>query len=263
MSSGRKLTREEIWKRIRETSREEFILAEMKRLGFWPSDNPQPTLAESHLEDVRKLRARLHELGRDAGKVQDPQAALKQLHQERKQAARERREQARRRRNAERFQRASDWHHHQQLNISYLGEGLHAPLTHKLLDPARLATHSLPLIGNAAELALAMGVTLQELRFLCYQREVSTISHYQRFTIPKKSGGERIISAPMPRLKRAQYWLLVNILDKIPATASAQGFVKDRNILTNALPHVGQSARTANTGERESCSTAYRAMPTS
>jgi len=241
MSSGRKLTREEIWKRIRETSREEFVLSEMKRLGFWPSDNPQPTLAESHLEDIRKLHARLHELSRDAGKVQDPQAALKQLHQERKQAARERREQTRRRRNAERFERASDWHRHQQQNISYLGEGLHAPLAQKALDPARLAAYSLPLIGNAAELAAAMGITLQELRFLCYQREVSTINHYQRFTIPKKSGGERIISAPMPRLKRAQYWLLVNILDKIPATASAQGFVKDRNILTNALPHVGQS----------------------
>jgi len=84
-----------------------------------------------------------------------------------------------------------------------------------------------------------MGITINELRFLAYQRDVSTVSHYQRFAIPKKSGGERIISAPMPRLKRAQYWLLANILEKVPVTESAQGFVKQRNILTNALPHVG------------------------
>jgi len=45
----------------------------------------------------------------------------------------------------------------------------------------------------------------------------------------------------MPRLKRAQYWLLANILEKIPVTESAQGFVKQRNILTNALPHVGKA----------------------
>jgi len=241
MSSGRKLTREEIWKRIRETSKEEFILAEMKRLGFWPSDSAQPTLAEDFLEERRTLMARMRELGRDLGKLEDPEAALQQLHKERKAAALERREQTRRKRNEQRFQRASDWHRQQQESISYLGEGLHASLAQKSLNHARLAAQALPLIGNAAELARAMGITLHELRFLCFQREVSTINHYQRFSIPKKTGGERIISAPMPRLKRAQYWLLVNILDKIPPTASAQGFVKARNILTNALPHVGQA----------------------
>ena len=241
MTSGRKLTREEIWKRICETSKDEYVLSEMKRLGFWPTENPQPSVTEAFLEERRKLQARLHELGRQFADVRDPKDAIKQLHQERKQAALERREQTRRKRNSARFERASHWHRQQQQSIAYLGQGLHASLAQKTLDHARLAANSLPLIGSAAELARAMGITLNELRFLCYQREVSTINHYQRFSIPKKTGGERIISAPMPRLKRAQYWLLVNILDKIPATASAQGFVKERNILTNARPHVGQA----------------------
>ena len=151
-----------------------------------------------------------------------------------------RREETRRKRNAERFQRASNWHRHQQQNISYLGDTHFAALRQKSLDHARLSAQSLPLIGNAAELARAMGITINELRFLSYQRDVSTISHYQRFAIPKKSGGERIISAPMPRLKRAQYWLLANVLDKVPVTDSAHGFVRQRNILSNALPHVGK-----------------------
>ena len=241
MTSGRKLTREEIWERIRASSKDAFVLSEMKRLGFWPSERGQPTLAEEFIDERTRLDTRLRELSRELGKLKDPDAALQLMHKERKQAALERREQTRRKRNEERFQRASDWHRRQQEQISYLGDDLHASLAQKSLDHGKLAGQSLPLIGSAAELAQAMGITLNELRFLCYQRDVSTLSHYQRFSIPKKSGGERIISAPMPRLKRAQYWLLVNILDKVPVTDSAQGFVKERNIVSNALPHVGKA----------------------
>ncbi len=241
MSGARKLTRDEIWQRIRATGKQEFILSEMKRLGFWPAQSPQPTVAESFLAERTRLNERLREVSRELAKVADPDEAIKLLHKERKAAALARREETRRKRNAERFERASQWHRRQQQEISYLGEGCFAPLTQKTLNHARLAAQSLPLIGNAAELAGAMGITVNELRFLCYQRDVSTISHYQRFSIPKKSGGERIISAPMPRLKRAQYWLLENILDKVPVTASAQGFVKQRNIVTNAAPHVAKA----------------------
>ena len=240
MTAGRKLTREEIWKRIQESGREGFVLSEMKRLGFWPDGSAQPTLAEAHLDERTRLEAKLRSLGAELAKVKDPEEAIKLLHKERKAAALARREETRRKRNAERFKRASDWHRHQQQNISWLGAGYGPALRQKSLDHGRLSNQSLPLIGNAAELAKHMGITINELRFLCFQRDVSTISHYQRFAIPKKSGGERIISAPMPRLKRAQYWLLGNILDRVPATDSAHGFVKTRNILSNALPHVGK-----------------------
>ncbi len=241
MTETRKLTRDEIWRRIRESGKQEFILAEMQRLGFWPSGNPQPSIAESFLEEQRKLGSRMRELSAELAQVADPEEALKLMHKERKAAALVRREETRRKRNAERFERASRWHTRQQQEITYLGEGRFAGLDQKSLNHARLSAQSLPLIGSAAELATAMGITLNELRFLCYQRDVSSISHYQRFAIPKKSGGERIISAPMPRLKRAQYWLLENILNKIPVTDSAQGFVKRRNIVSNALPHVAKA----------------------
>jgi len=241
MISGRKLTRDEVWKRIRETSKQDFILAEMKRLGFWPDNSAEPTLAESFIEERKALQEKLRTVSRDLAKVATPELALKQLHKERKQAALVKREETRRKHNAERFRRATDWHAHQQQTISYLGEGIFAPLAQKALDHPRLAGQKLPLIGSAAELAAAMGISVNELRFLCYQRDVSTVSHYQRFSIPKKSGGERVISAPMPRLKRAQYWLLANILEKAAVTDNAHGFVKQRNIVSNALPHVGKA----------------------
>src|SRR3954469_7715281 len=186
MITGRKLTREEIWERIQKTSKDDVILAEMKRLGFWPSDSPQPGVAETFMQERAQLETKLRSLSVELAKVKDPAEALKLLHQERKKAALEKREETRRQRNAERFERASAWHRRQLESITYLGDGHFKALTQTTLDSARLAAQSLPLIGNAAELAQAMGITLNELRFLAYQRDVSTVSHYQRFALPKK-----------------------------------------------------------------------------
>ena len=84
-----------------------------------------------------------------------------------------------------------------------------------------------------------MGITVAALRFLSFARRVSTVSHYRRFQIPKKTGGLRPISAPMPRLKRAQHWVLTEILNKVELHPAAHGFRPGRSIVTNAAPHVG------------------------
>lgn len=42
MSESSKLTRQQIYERIRETSKEEYILAEMIRLGFWDETRANP-----------------------------------------------------------------------------------------------------------------------------------------------------------------------------------------------------------------------------
>src|SRR5262249_42908696 len=119
--------------------------------------------------------------------------------------------------------------------ILYLGEGVSAGLC----QPAGALAPGLPSLPDVKALASAIGVPVAELRFLAYERALSRVSHYQRFLIPKKSGGSRQISAPMPRLKRAQYWILDNILAKVPVHAAAHGFAPGRSILTNAAPHVG------------------------
>jgi retron-type reverse transcriptase len=84
-----------------------------------------------------------------------------------------------------------------------------------------------------------MGVPVGQIRFLAFSRQVSRTTHYQRFYVPKKSGGERLISAPMPRLKAAQTWILTNILDLVPPHGAVHGFLPGRSIVTNATPHVG------------------------
>src|SRR5690606_12161151 len=108
-------------------------------------------------------------------------------------------------------------------------------------NEARLKQQNLPLLADSQTLATLMGITINELRFLCFQKDVSRINHYRRFSLLKKSGGERLISAPMPRLKRAQYWILENILNRVKLHDASHGFVAGRSILTNALPHVGRA----------------------
>jgi retron-type reverse transcriptase len=83
-----------------------------------------------------------------------------------------------------------------------------------------------------------MGLSLAQLRFLAYHRKVSKTSHYHHFYIPKKSGGQRLISAPKKNLKKVQKWILENILYKIQNQDVVHGFVPKHSIKTNALPHL-------------------------
>lgn len=136
-------------------------------------------------------------------------------------------------------QKKMDWHNKQLNDIFFLGRGVSSGLNHKTCDFERLTKFGLTNIESVAVLANKMGVNLQELRFLAFSKRISKVKHYCQFEIAKKPSGSRRISAPMPRLKRLQYWILDNILDKVCVHPAAHGFVKGRSIVSNATPHVG------------------------
>ncbi len=239
--STKKLSRQELYQRVRETGgKEVYILAEMKRLGFWPKNSEQPTLTETFIEKRGQLQKQLRELGKQQQLYQDPEQALKELHKQRKKEALIRREEKRKERNETRYQRAKNWYDIQKKFITFVGEGLSIGLSKVNSDEDKLQAQQLPLLHDSQMLARAMGITVNELRFLVYQKDVCTISHYQRFQMTKKTGGTRLISAPMPRLKLAQYWVLSNILEPLALHDAAHGFVRTRSIVTNAAPHVGK-----------------------
>ena len=102
----------------------------------------------------------------------------------------------------------------------------------------RLWNQDLPLCNTAEEIASLMGITIDQLCFLTSNRKSSILSHYICFKIPKKTGGERFISAPIPDLKQAQRWILRNILQKLEVHPAAHGFCQERSIITNATPHM-------------------------
>lgn len=231
------LTRQELYDRIRQSSRDEVILEEMIRLGFWPDQDAPAPAAETIRARAEAMRE-LSELQRQNATLGDPVRALKEMHKRRKAEAMARRQETRRRNAEARQTRAFAWYERRKRDVLYLGEdvspGLHSRTTTMPLHDG------LPPLADAKALADAMGLPLGELRFLAFNRKVASVNHYQRFTIPKKSGGERLISAPMPRLKRAQYWVLDNILARAPLHDAAHGFAPERSILTNARNHVGR-----------------------
>ncbi|MFN6562759.1 MAG: hypothetical protein RMY28_023600 [Nostoc sp. ChiSLP01] len=65
---------------------------------------------------------------------------------------------------------------------------------------AVLRSHTLPEYNTAAEIASAMGISVGKLRFLTSSFPGSQVKHYVHFKISKKTGGERLISAPKPNL---------------------------------------------------------------
>ncbi|GAB6841019.1 retron-type reverse transcriptase [Methylorubrum rhodinum] len=233
------LTRQQLYDRIRESSKDEVILEEMIRLGFWPDGADRPNVPADLIRRRGEISRELADLHRREALWRDPEAALKEMHRRRKKAALERRRETKLRNARTRHERALAWHARRNEDVLHLGEGVSAGL----LAPdetGREPGPGLPRLANPKALAQAMGIPMGELRFLAYDRALATVSHYRRFTIPKKTGGTRLISAPMPRLKRAQYWVLDALLAHAPVHESAHGFVPGRSIVTNASAHVGR-----------------------
>jgi retron-type reverse transcriptase len=126
-----------------------------------------------------------------------------------------------------------------QGEIPFVGRGVSAGLQDKASDAGKLAGLGLPVFHDAAGLAAFLDVTVPRLHWLCYHRDADRTCHYTYFAIPKKGGGERIISAPKTAMRAAQRKVFEGILAKLPVHDAAQGFVKGRSILTNARRHVG------------------------
>lgn len=232
-------TRQELYDLIRQRGRDEFILEEMIRLGFWPA---QGKLPEDPADDIRRMgeiSRELNKLRRESRRLQNEEIIRKGLLKERLAESRRKQKENKERRERERIARAEAWQRRKETEIIYLGEGVSSGLNYTDCNEEWLRSHSLPILGNAEQIANAMGISVGQLRFLAFNRKTSTVSHYVRFKIPKKTGGERLISAPMPKLKRVQYWILANILEKIPVHDAVHGFRRDRSIVSNARPHVG------------------------
>lgn len=231
-------TRQQLYEQVRNLGREEFILEEMIRYGFW---SPQGTIPEDPADEIRRageIRRELQELRRESSRLHNEQQLRKEALKKRLAESRRKQQETKERREKERLQRAEAWQERKKHEIIYLGEEVSAGLNNAEGNLERLRNNNLPLCNTAEEIAFSMGISVNKLRFLAFNRKTSTVSHYIRFKMPKKSGGERVISAPMPNLKQAQHWILANILDKLEIHQAAHGFCRQRSIITNATPHV-------------------------
>jgi RNA-directed DNA polymerase len=239
---SRPSNRQELYDRIRRSSKDEVILEEMVRLGFWPAEGKLPSDPADEIRRRGELQRELVALQTEATRLDDAKAMKREAHRRRLAEARQRREETKARHEQQRRDRAQAWARRRSGEIVYLGEDVSRSLSDVTSDEAALQKHELPILNDAASIASAMGISVPELRFLAFDRRVASQHHYQRFFIPKKTGGDRLISAPMPRLKQAQQWVLDAILSRVPVHPAAHGFVPNRSIVTNAQPHVGRAA---------------------
>lgn len=231
--------RQELYDRIRASSKDSVILEEMLRLGFWPARGTVPDDPAEELHERAELERQLTALRTEQSRLHNIEALKKALRQQRLAASRQNQQDGKARRERERLARAAAWQARAANEILYLGRGVSGGLHHTASDPAKLARFALPRLETPAQIAEAMGLSVPQLRFLAFARVTSTVSHYVRFEIAKRTGGTRRISAPLPRLKAAQRWLLDHVLDKVALHDAAHGFRKQRSIVSNARPHVG------------------------
>lgn len=233
------LSKQQIYDRIKATSKDSYILEEMQRLGFWQSGS-EPTLSEILIKQEAKVEKELNELLAQDRKFSNREAMILEMRKARMKIAKEKRAETKLNQEKKRLEKAENWKLLQQQQILYLGETVSKGLNAKETNPEILEKYNLPVFEDALALAKSMQIDLKALQYLAYNRKVSKINHYHTFELEKKSGGKRKISAPKAKLKEIQTWILENILHKIPYTIEAHGFIKERSIVTNAMPHVNK-----------------------
>ena len=107
-------------------------------------------------------------------------------------------------------------------------------------DVELLKARSLPVWEDESEVAGALGMTVQKLRWLACHRYDDRLTHYYQYRVPKRSTGFRTIMAPKTTLKSAQRTLLEQLVQRLPVSDHAHGFVAGRSVATNARHHVGR-----------------------
>ena len=136
--------------------------------------------------------------------------------------------------------RAAAIAHRRATDIVFAGRGVSARLHDRRAHVEQLAQLGLPVLATPADLAGALGLSIPQLRWLCFHAEAAHKTHYVYFEIPKRSGGTRLLAAPHARLAAAQRWVLDHVLARLEVTPHAHGFVTGRSTVTNARLHVGR-----------------------
>ncbi|MGG7466853.1 retron St85 family RNA-directed DNA polymerase [Chryseobacterium arthrosphaerae] len=233
------LSRQQIYDRIKASSKDSYILEEMKRLGFW-QETSTPSLPEQLIQKEVVLQQELQELLAKNRKYGNQEAMLREMRKKRMQEAKAKREVTKQKNEQKRQDKADHWKKLQEQQIIYLGENVSKGLHKTDSDGEKLQQYSLPAFESIADFSRKSGFSLSVIRYLAFHRRVSKKSHYHTFEISKKSGGKRKISAPKSQLKGFQQWILENILNKIPVGETVHGFTAQKSIVTNAEPHLGK-----------------------
>lgn len=102
-----------------------------------------------------------------------------------------------------------------------------------LMYAEKLSDNNMPIIFNQNHLCNLLGYS----PIYIYAVANSAIDFYYRYRVPKKNGGFREISAPLPNLKEIQRWILDNILYCFEVSPYAKAYIKGKSIKDNVRFH--------------------------
>ncbi|RYX83678.1 RNA-directed DNA polymerase [bacterium] len=244
---------------IKKLGKREFERREMERLGFWPpassGDEAQTVEAlrakiaplndelREITEKTRPLRLRQTEVERELAATGDIEAQLAEIRKQRIERVKAARVERKERRAREREARLAADGERRHALLPHLGRGVSRRLHFDVAsDNEKLARFQLPAWNEPADLAAFLEITREQLAWLCYHREVAPLDHYSHFSIPKRSGGTRAISAPRPYLKTAQAKILEGVLKQVEVHQAAAAFLPGLNIGDNAHKHTHTEA---------------------
>jgi RNA-directed DNA polymerase len=220
-----------------------LVLERMRVHGFWPAGQglpPDPSdeaaLRAAIEKEINQLRG-----SSIAGGVAAIEEALREERKRRWEASKKRRAEGKKLREAREAERRAKWREEKKNRITHVGVGFSGGLERTQSNEEALVKRGLPVLHVAKDLAAAAGVAFGKLRWLTFHRGGAALVHYHRYSIPKKMGGMRAISAPKAALADIQLWVLSRILMPLTVEPEAHGFVPERSIVTNATPHVGKN----------------------
>jgi RNA-directed DNA polymerase len=121
----------------------------------------------------------------------------------------------------------------------FLGHGVSDQLKFTEPDLAKLELLGLPVLRNLHDIYKLIGLNPETIVWLCFEKKVSSVDHYLRFEIPKRSGGMRLISSPKKQMRQAQLAIREDILKKMKPSEQAMAFRPDTSIVDNAKAHLG------------------------
>lgn len=256
-------TKQDYRNQVREMGKKEFTLMKMQEYGFWPENLPTPyerqkNESEEDFKNRKKLLDEYEKIAKDISSLymekDEINKKIKDLRKEydetwdyekiRKDVAQkimkesiERRAARKKEREIEKEKISCAWKKLKKENIVFIGKGYSGGLSDKETNIDRLNSLNLPVVSTDKELADLLGINYNDLRFLCYHRDVVNCDHYHHYTIPKRNGGERHIAAPRILLKNTQRKVLELILEKVEISDSAHGFLKGKSVVSSADSH--------------------------
>src|SRR5262249_41007451 len=121
-------SRQELYDRIRASSKDEVVLEEMIRMGFWPEAGASPDDPAEELRRIGELERKIATLAADGLRLRDVEQAKAEMLKRRMKASRERRVETKQKRERTRQERAARWEARKKREILFLGDGVSSAL---------------------------------------------------------------------------------------------------------------------------------------